>query len=167
VYFAELAERLSAHPKVGRVTVNAETASVLLQHEGTIQEIAADLRDAFPLALRLRGPAHLRTLPRLPASAPVRILQLLALSCFVLGAYQIRRGRLFGTASESVWNAYNAWRNTRSRTVATALLGGGLVQLARGEVLSSAASLIYYGFILNRLGRGPSNATEKVNEQAT
>jgi hypothetical protein len=161
-YFAALTERLSAHPKVRRVTVNAHTASVLLQHEGTIEEIAAGFGDALQLALRPHA-AAVRRAPRVLADPTAkRLVQSLALTCVALGAYQVRRGRLFGTAAENLWNAYNSWRNMRAPAVATALLGGGLLQLARGHMLSSAASLIYYAFNLQNLASGQGSTREKV-----
>jgi hypothetical protein len=149
-FFAALAERLAAHPGIRRVRVNPSTASILLQHEGSIEDIAPDLRDTLLIVLEEAQSAAARTMASPPQLTPAAATQMLALACVLLGAWQLRRGRVFGTASEQVWNAFNAWRNLRSPAAAAALLGGGLAQLARGRVLSSASSLIYYALNMRR-----------------
>lgn len=154
-YFAQLSQRLSAHPRVRQVEVNAGTGSVLLRHDGAIAPILEELGDVLRL-VRDAPPPVRRPAPRAVRSVPVSAFQLAALGCVALGAWQLRRGRLLGTASESVWQAYNAWRYLRAPGVAAALLGGGMVQLARGQVLSPAVSLLFYAMNLRQSRRPPA-----------
>lgn len=149
-YLGRLAERLSAHTKVRQVTVNADTGSVLIQHDGAIEAIVADFRDLLQITRHPHSAPPGRIAPRPAGPMPMGVANVVVLACVALGLYQLRRGRLLGTASENAWNAYNAWRSLRMPSVATALIGGSLVQLARGQVLSSAGSLFYYALNLAR-----------------
>ena len=122
-------------------------------YDGAIEAISADL----PIVL-LPRPAPTRRQPaRLLEFAPRTALNAVALACVLLGAYQVRRGRLFGAALENAWNAFNALRDMKAPGIAAALLAGGAVQAARGHVLSPAASLVYYALSLLR----PRGAAEK------
>ncbi len=149
-YFDAVSLRLTEHPKVRRVRANPGTASILLEHEGSIEDFAADLRDLLPIAFLSARPLAGRGAMRRVELTPAAAAQMLAAGCILLGVWQLRRGRLFGTASEQMWNAVNAWRNFRSPAMTLALLGGGLVRLVRGPVLSSASSLVYYAMNLRR-----------------
>ena len=142
-----LVERLRGHSNVRRVTANPRTGGMLLEHDGTIAKIADDLHEAFRIVL----PSPARR-PRARDPVSLTPYHALALGCVMLGAYQLRRGRVWGAASENFWNAWNAWRNVKSPALSAVLLGSGLVQLARGNILSSATSLIYYAGTLRSLG---------------
>lgn len=155
-YIAQLAEQLSAHPRVRQVLVNAATGSVLVQHEGVIASIAADLRDTIRIVPRPSGASVRHVAPRSGKVLPVSARRLAAAGCVALGAWQLRRGNLMGTASENLWQAYSSWRHLRGRGVAAALLGGGIVQMARGQVLSPAVSLLFYAMNLSAAGKRAS-----------
>lgn len=149
-YFDQLAARLSAHARVLQVTVNAATGSVLIRHDGAIEAIVADVHDLLHITRRPDGEPRRRAARGLPGPVAISATGVGVVACVALAAWQLRRGRLLGTATENAWNAYNAWRNLRTPSVATALLGGSLIQLARGKVLSSAGSLLYYALNLAR-----------------
>jgi hypothetical protein len=86
-YFADVARRFSDQPLVKPVAVNPHTASILLQHDGTIDMIVADFPDTLKLvayAVPTRSVAV-----RVPQFSPANLLQLLVLACLSLGAYQI------------------------------------------------------------------------------
>ena len=152
-HLGAIAARLATHPGVRGATPNARTGSILLLHDGAIEAISADL----PIVL-LPRPAPTRRQPaRLLEFAPRTALNAVALACVLLGAYHVRRGRLFGAALESAWNAFNALRDMKAPSIAAALLAGGAMQAARGHVLSPAASLVYYALSLLR----PRGAAEK------
>lgn len=149
VYFSEMARRLSEHPQVKRVAVNPDTASILIEHDGTIDAIAAEFTDKLRLVLHATPARSVAVRP--PQFSPAALLQLFALACILLSAYQLRRGRLIGAATENWWNAFNAWRKMKEPGTAIALLAAGLVQLARGQVLSPAVSLVFYALNLRRM----------------
>lgn len=148
-YFADVARRFSDHPLVKRVVVNPHTASILLQHDGTIDAIVADFPDTLKL-VAYAVPAR-SVAVRMSQFSPANLHQLLVLACLLLSAYQIRRGRFFGTATENFWNALSARRKLKKPGAAIALLAAGIVQLARGQVLSPAASLAFYALNLRRM----------------
>jgi hypothetical protein len=151
-YFAQLAERLLAHPLVREVVVNAVTGSVLIRHDDVIEAIADELPDLLEIVSRPAGPPPRHGAHHPGKTLPVNALQLAAMGCVTLSAYQLRRGNILGTASEHLWHAYNAWQNLQAPGIAAALLGGGLVQLARGQALSPAVSLLVYAMILRNAG---------------
>ncbi len=155
--FAQLAERLLAHPQVRQVTVNAGTGSVLVRHDDVIGAIAADLGDIIRIVSEPAGSPGRAASRSLPL-APVSGLQVAAAGCLALGAWQLRRGRLLGTTSESLWHAYTAWRRFQMPGLAAALLGSGIVQAARGEILSPAVSLLFYAMSLRAAGRRESGS---------
>jgi hypothetical protein len=149
-WFADAAERLSKHPKVRRVTVNAHTGSILLRHEGSVRELTEDLADWMTVAPH---PPDARSWPALPSAlhvTPATALQALAVGSVVLGVWQVRRGRLLASSLEHLWHAHGAWRILKAPALAVAFAGASLVQLGRGQVLSSAASLMYYAARLRR-----------------
>jgi hypothetical protein len=154
-YFRGAADALASHRHVRRVHVNPQTASILIEHAATIAEIVADLGEASPFEL-IEDIAALSREIR-PSTRPMAVgtVSALALGFMLLGAYQLRRGRAFGSASESLWNAYNAWRGLKMPSVAAALLGGGLLQVARGQILAPAASFLFYALNVHKAARKP------------
>jgi hypothetical protein len=151
-WFARIAEQLLRHPRVKRVTVNAHTGSILLSHDGSIHELIEDLVGLITILPRPPAPRVLSGMRRPVQVTPAAALQVLALGSIALGIWQLRRGRILASALEHVWHAYGAWQNLKAPTVAAAMAGGALVQLGRGQILSSAASLMYYAARLRRMG---------------
>lgn len=149
-WFADAAAQLSQHPRVQRVTVNAQTGSILLFHEGSVPELIADVADWITIMPRQAQAVSRPTLPSSLRISPATALQTLAVGSAVLGVWQARRGRLLASAVEHVWHAFGAWRNLKAPVLAAAFAGGALAQLGRGQVLSSAASLMYYAARLRR-----------------
>jgi hypothetical protein len=149
-WFARVAEDLLRHPRVKRVAVNVYTGSILLSHDGSLRELIDDLSRSITIVPR--PIARVPSIKRQPVQfTPASALQALALGSVALGIWQARRGRLLASALEHVWHAYGAWRNLKAPTLAAAMAGGALVQLGRGQILSSAASLAYYAARLWRM----------------
>jgi Heavy metal associated domain 2 len=149
--FARIAEDLLRHPRVKRVTVNAHTGSILLSHDGSLRELIDDLSGSITIVPHppvARVPSVKRQSVQFTRATA---LQALALGSVALGIWQARRGRLLASTLEHVWHAYGAWRNLKAPTLAAAMAGGALVQLGRGQILSSAASLAYYAARLRRM----------------
>ncbi|HEX4171594.1 MAG TPA: hypothetical protein VHY82_03870 [Acetobacteraceae bacterium] len=149
-WFADAAQRLSQHPRVQRVTVNAQTGSVLLQHEGSVRDLTADLADWITIVPRPPRPVRRPALPGSLRVTPATAMQALAMGSVALGVWQARRGRLLASAIEHLWHARGAWRILKAPALTAAFAGGALVQLGRGQILSSAASLMYYAARLRR-----------------
>jgi len=150
-WFARIAEDLLRHPRVKRVTVNAHTGSILLSHDGSLRELTEDLAGSITIVPH-PPVARVPSIKRQPVQfTPAAALQALAVGSVALGIWQARRGRLLASALEHVWHAYGAWRNFKAPTLAAAMAGGALVQLGRGQILSSAASLMYYAAQLRRM----------------
>jgi hypothetical protein len=149
-WFADAAARLAQHPRVQRVTVNAQTGSILLLHEGSVRELTDDLANWLMITPRQPRPASRPALPSSFRISPATAFQALAMGSMALGVWQARRGRLLASTLEHVWHAYGAWRNLKAPVLAAAFAGGALAQLGRGQILSSAASLMYYAARLRR-----------------
>ena len=149
-WFAAAADRLSRHSRVRRVTVNAQTGSILLLHEGSARELIAELADWMTIVPHQPGSVRRPPLPRSLHVTPEAAMQALALGSVVLGVWQARRGRLLASAVEHLWHARGALRILKSPALAAAFAGGALTQLGRGRILSSAASLWYYAARLRR-----------------
>jgi hypothetical protein len=149
-WFADAVVRLSQHPRVRRITANAQTGSILLFHEGSSRELIADLADWITIAPGQPGAVSRPALPSSLRISPATAMQALAAGSAVLGIWQARRGRLLASAVEHMWHSRGAWRILKSPAVAAAFAAGALVQLGRGQILSSAASLLYYAARLRR-----------------
>jgi hypothetical protein len=149
-WFAAAAARLSQHPAVQRVAVNAQTGSILLLHAGSVRELTGDLAEWITI---MPPPPRPATRPALPAALRVSsntAFQALAMGSVALGIWQARRGRLLASAVEHLWHARGAWRNLKAPALAAAFAGAAVAQLGRGQILSSAASLMYYAARLRR-----------------
>jgi hypothetical protein len=136
-YFLDLERGLRSCPGVKAVSVNPVTASVLVSHAETANAdgIArcAKQADLFALAGDER-----RTLPL------------------------IRRAEdVLRQADERLIGLSRGASDLRS-TLLLLLLGAGLVQLVRGEVLGSASTLLWYAF---ELTGGVARVSRRVDEQ--
>jgi hypothetical protein len=159
-FFRQLSDVLEADPRVRRVQVNPRTASVLIEHEGTIETI----RPVVPLQLRLAEARRARAPGTRTPASPAIVFSAAALACIVLAGFQARRGRFLGSATENIWNAYGAWRGLKMPQVATALLGTGLLQVARGRMLSPAVSLLVYALNMRKLAGSSSLSAPRGGE---
>jgi hypothetical protein len=148
-WFTGIAERLTQHPKVQRATVNASTGSILVVHQGSASELVAELADWITIVPHQPG-APRPVLPRSLHVTPATAMQALALGGVMLSIWQARRGRLLASALEHLWHANGAWRILKAPALAAAFAGGAIAQLGRGQILSSAASLMYYAARLRR-----------------
>ena len=151
-YFHRIAGALSRMDSVRNVHVNAHTGGILIMYEGD-QESVLDwartqgLFDASPIPHPVSEPANLRSTPSLAA------LNIAAVGLTSAGILQLARGRILGSASENLWNAYGLFVATRQMWVPMLLTGFGVFQIARGDVLGSATSLFLYAFSAHRLAQ--------------
>ncbi len=146
-FFARMIEQARALPAVLAARANPVTGSLLLEHEGEIEtvawELGLDIAPPLPPARRTRNPV-----------APPSPFGLAAAGFGAAAAVQLARGRLVGdSAVENLWNGFNAFRALKRPGLAAALTGVGLAQLARGRVLNSALSLVFYAASARSLAR--------------
>jgi hypothetical protein len=80
-------------------------------------------------------------------------LNLVALGLTAAGVLQLARGKVVGSASESLWNAYGLYVMTREAWPLAVLVPFGVFQIARGEALGSATSLFLYAFSARRMAQ--------------
>lgn len=147
-FFERLAEGLGSVEEVRAVRVNPDTASLLVEHEA---EDSALLEAARRRRLFEAAPAKPRSQAR---KAPVRApapLDIAATGLAAAGLVQLARGRIVGSASENLWNAYGLYQATRQPGISLLLVAFGLFQIARGEVLGSATSLFLYALSARRM----------------
>lgn len=149
-FFADVIERARGLPAVRAAWANPITASLLLEHEGDADPIAREL--GFDLAPA--PPARQRRPARRGRVASVAPLGAAAAGFGVLATLQLARGRLAGSATENLWNAFTALRTMRRPGLAVVLAGAGAIQLVRGQVLGSALSLAFYAVNARRMARG-------------
>ncbi len=149
-FFEAAAEWLGRTPSIGSVQVNPRTASIVMRYAGPLEPILEEARawlrviDRTPAAPRRRRRTEISVSP----------MSLTAAGFVALAAFQLARGRLAGSASEHLWNAYIALRQFGRPGVAAAFAGIGVVQVARGRVLGPAATLMSYAINANRMARG-------------
>lgn len=158
---ADLAARLEAVPGVHRVQANPRTGSLLLAHSGDAEAIRRAARDAGVLEIipyagtsPARVKAYQERLKQLPS------LPLAAAGLAGLGAVQVARGRLFGSATENFWMAFRIYAVMNRPRIAGLLLLLGLLRMAQGEFLGSAESLFWYAAQANRMAKRQPGGTE-------
>ena len=146
-FFERTIEQARALPSVRAARANPVTASLLLEHEGEIEPIAAELGLGIAAPL---PPARRRRRPIAPQSP----LELASVGFGTAAAVQLARGRFAGdSAVENLWNGLTAFRILKRPGLAAVLAGVGVVQLARGRVLNSALSLAFYAASARSLAR--------------
>jgi hypothetical protein len=146
-FFAATAEQLLNAPSIRSVRANPTTGSIILEHAGEWDTIAAFARERglFEIA---RGRArsersHARARRR---KRPVHPMSVVTATLTALGVYQVMHRRLLGNAVESFWQGYRAYTALRKPWLSAAYIGMGLYQLASGRVLGPAGSLFFYAF---------------------
>lgn len=156
-FFRQAEEVLANVPGVRRVHANPQTASLLVEHDGIETAVLAAARDlglfAATAPVRVtpaRGVDPPSGKPNGSGAAP---LNLAALGLAGAGVLQLVRGRVVGSASENLWNAYGLYAATRQTWPLAFLVPLGLFQIARGEVLGSAISLFLYAFSARRMAQ--------------
>lgn len=156
-FFEAVSERIAGLAGVRRVRANPLTGSLLVEHATSAAAIAALAREhgSFDLIApgALPAPREVPAAPARPAVLPDP-LSLAAAGLAGAGAYQLARGRVLGSASENLWNAYGAYAVLKQPWTAVVLVGFGLYQLAAGQGLGSAVSLFLYALNARHLARG-------------
>ncbi|MBV8914972.1 MAG: heavy-metal-associated domain-containing protein [Acetobacteraceae bacterium] len=152
-YFERVRTALAGVPGVHRVQVNPQTGSVLLEYGADESAVLATAKDEglFTVAAADRALArHSEAQPGPRVAAPVSPLNLAASGLAGAGLLQLARGRVLGSASENLWNAYGFYALTRQALPSAVLIAFGLFQAVRGEVLGSATSLFVYAYLARR-----------------
>ena len=142
-FFASLGQRLAELPGVEWARTNAAAGSIVFAHARELDAIASDAaRDGI---FELRAPAD-DPAPGSDEATPGEAATFSSLSLGFMGlsAYQLSRGRYMGSAVESFWNAYGSYKVLDQPWLAALLTGCGVYQLLMGELLGSAASLLFY-----------------------
>ncbi len=134
-YFAQVAERLTECPGVVQVRVNSRTASVLISHQAPFEQIAAFAADEALFALA--GENLHQFLSRYASENLQWLDELLGLSSN--GALDLRS------------------------TLIISLVGLSLLQIARGQILLPATSLLWYAGHLLDLKVSPSDDRNQEN----
>jgi len=156
-FFEATGKRVAELPGVRSVRANPLTGGLLIEHGSSRDAIAASARDHGLFDLSAFGAVPVRreaATPRAPSTALPAPLSLAAVGLAGAGLYQLARGRVLGSASENLWNAYSAYAVLRKPWVAVALVGFGVVQAAAGQGLGSAVSLFLYAMNARRMAQG-------------
>ncbi len=148
-FFEAAAARLAGIPSVTAVAINPTTGSIMLHHRDALEPILAQTSGLFDLRLE-PDPEARRPTRKIRTVSPGSVG---AAGFLALAALQLARGRLAGSAADSFWNAYATLRFLRRPGVAAALAAVGVIQLARGQVLSPAVSLAFYALNARRVFR--------------
>ena len=155
-YFDRAVAALAAEPAIRSVRANARTASLLIEHAGDEAALLAHARaqHLFEVSSAL-GPVPRAPLPvpRGKAAGKPSPLQVAAVGFAGAGALQLLRGRVLGSATENLWNAYLLHAGSRQAGPSALLVALGLVQIARGELLGSASSLFLYAYRARQIAR--------------
>ena len=154
-FFDDTAKKLLLFDRITRVAANPVTAGILILHDGDGSGVLAEARDAglFDTAAPPVDPLR-KQKPSMQALETQNPRDAAAIALAAAGLMQVARGRVLGSASENLWNAYGVYVTTRQTRVTALLAGFGLLQLMRGEALGSAVSLFLYAWGARRLARG-------------
>lgn len=106
-YLAALSRRLAAAPGVTSVTANALTASLLIRHEGALDDILSYAADQDLVRLSDR-PVYARSEFSEPDEISLKGLATLAI--FGLGVFQLVRGNVLGPATGLFTLAWHLYR---------------------------------------------------------
>ncbi len=143
-YFRRLVALISECPAVEEITANPKTGGVLIRHslkESESQRLIGLVGKPAPAALD--GGCPKRSL------RPVRHEEVAAACLQLLSVWQLRRGRLFGSAVEHLWHAYQVHRLEVPHLPAV-LAALALKQLAGGRLFPPAATMVMYSLYLRR-----------------
>jgi Heavy metal associated domain 2 len=150
-FFRSAIETLSQHPEISAVIVNPSTGSILIEH-------TTDPESLGEFAVE-RGLFEVSRVPSTPAGRMITSSPKIATSgLVVLGVVQAARGEVLGPATENFWNAYGSLRVLHNLPLMLLFGGLGLFQISRGRAFGSAASLLFYAFMLERLMAPYANA---------
>lgn len=150
-FFRRLEAGLARIPGVRSVRASATTGGVLIEHGGDDAGIlsAAKEQALFEAAPPARPPAPFTgTAAELPGSLDLAVAGLAG-----AGLLQLARGKIVGSASENLWNAYSLHAITKESRLAVLLVAFGLLQIVRGEVLGSATSLFLYALSARQIAQ--------------
>lgn len=148
-YFQMASKHLGEQPPIRSVRVSAQTGTILIAHDGHAHNIARLARELgvfdLPEASLARVAAE-RVVGRVAGVEPTSAV---AAGLAGMGVYQALRGNLLGSGIEHFWQAYGAAQMLGSLKIAAVMGLLGTYQVARGQVLSPAASLFFYLLILH------------------
>jgi hypothetical protein len=150
-FFESVVQKLSAHPSVGELSGNPHTGNLVIHHSGSADDILSHALDLFELG-ELGEAEELSRAVAIQSGLPMPdILDGTAAVLAGCGAYQFARGGPLGTASENFLAAFGSYRILKSPGLAFAFAGLGLVQLIRGELLGSAAHLLFNALLAHHM----------------
>jgi hypothetical protein len=158
-YFAEVSAFFYNQPGTEKIRTKAAAASIVLEHSGNFEEIAARAagEGVFKIEPRMPQPNSQPPNRRLtPAQASASDQGAYRAGAFILaalGIYQASVARNFGYAVDNFWNAYGARTLLRNPLLAALLVAIGLRQLTRGRLFGSATSLLFYAIYSHRMAQ--------------
>jgi hypothetical protein len=150
-FLGALADTLRELPGVTAAAANPRTASLAIHHRGSFEAIAAAAREAGLFSVA-SSPPPVRARPR-RRYPPPQPLMLLATGFAGLAVLQAARGRIVGSAVETLWHGYQARRKLGMPPVVAGLAGIGLIQLVRGQLLGPASSLLFHALMAQQMAR--------------
>lgn len=153
-FFAEIAGRIAGLAGVRAVRANPRTGSLLIEHEGPAAALLRSVtEDGVLEAMPAEPPPSARQRAysrRLGAMPPLSVA---AVGLAGLGAYQVARGQILGSASENFWMAFRIYLLMGRPRIAALLVAFGVYRLVKGQALGSAESLFYYAAQANRMAK--------------
>jgi hypothetical protein len=152
-YFAHVAQALTRAPEVLSVRVNPSTGSILLLHTSQLRKLAEHAAEAGLFRLAAAPVAPFRRPARIEPRPQIVPLSLLSAGLAGLAVIQLARARVAGAATEHLWGAYQASRILGKPGMVATLGAIGVMQLARGRVLSPAVSLLSYAVAARTFAR--------------
>jgi hypothetical protein len=164
-FFTFVEDRLLQAPGIRRLRTNPRTGSILVEHADGVAAIAAFAREQglFDLALTVPRPAAAAARTPRTGRSSVHPLSVTAAGLAGLGAYQVARGRFFGSAVEHLWHGYGAYRTLNMPLLALGLAGLGLYRLTTGHILNPAATLLFHALTARAMaGRNSGEAGRRL-----
>jgi hypothetical protein len=154
-FFERATTALRRMEGVVAATASPRAGSLVVRHAGHFGSVAAAARAAglFVVAPLPAPRLHLSPARVQPGRRPVPPLLLAAAGLAGLSVLQVMRGRGAGSAVEALWNAYQARSQLGMPKLAGVLMGVGLWQLARGEILGSGLSMLVYALSARQSAR--------------
>lgn len=162
-FFQGIVQALSKRPDIQELDANPLTGSILIHYSGSVQAITAA---ATEQGLFEVGPEHPKKAESAIPRANSGLLDTVATGLTGLALLQATQGDVAGNAAENFWNAYGAQRILGRPEIAAGFALLGIVQVLRGRLLGSAASLLYYSLITRQLASVDRAATRSGHSEA-
>jgi hypothetical protein len=152
-FFEKVVRELSKHPAVYELIATPLTGSIMLQYVEPLRAITAAACDQNLFNIDRPQPAPQRREPnRAGRMSNASVLTSgIVNGLSGLSLFQATQGNVLGSAVESFWHAYGAYRILGRPDITAAFAALGVYQMLRGQLFGPASSLVFYALVMRQI----------------